>query len=96
MLPSPFMRSPHEHAGLICSGELREYVIEEVNVRELQTCDDPDKYSCTSAQPEWGVCSSPCWTGQKVLVIQRGPVSLVGPGNVLLVLQLPPWEPQIY
>ncbi|KAI7845602.1 hypothetical protein COHA_000889 [Chlorella ohadii] len=37
------------------TGELREYVAEEVNVRALTPCADPLKYCSVRAEPEWGV-----------------------------------------
>ncbi|KAL4432409.1 hypothetical protein ABPG77_001708 [Micractinium sp. CCAP 211/92] len=37
------------------TGELREYVAEEVNVRVLTPCADPLKYCSVRAEPEWGV-----------------------------------------
>eukprot|EP01025_Chloroclados_australasicus_P032407 TRINITY_DN32893_c0_g2_i4.p1 TRINITY_DN32893_c0_g2~~TRINITY_DN32893_c0_g2_i4.p1 ORF type:complete len:1193 (+),score=122.61 TRINITY_DN32893_c0_g2_i4:332-3580(+) len=36
-------------------GELKEYVIEEVNVRNLTTCKDPLKYATLRAEPNWQV-----------------------------------------
>lgn len=40
-------------------GELKEYIMEEVNVQCLETCSDPLKFSVIRAEPEWGVSPSP-------------------------------------
>eukprot|EP01026_Neomeris_dumetosa_P059265 TRINITY_DN5532_c0_g3_i2.p2 TRINITY_DN5532_c0_g3~~TRINITY_DN5532_c0_g3_i2.p2 ORF type:complete len:545 (-),score=73.61 TRINITY_DN5532_c0_g3_i2:303-1937(-) len=36
-------------------GELRQYVVEELNVRNLTTCRDPMKYASLRAEPNWQV-----------------------------------------
>lgn len=35
------------------AGELKEYVVEEVNVRSLQTCSDPLQYCTLRAEPDY-------------------------------------------
>jgi hypothetical protein len=37
------------------AGELREYVVEELNVRALETCDQPLQYAQLRAEPDWKV-----------------------------------------
>ena len=41
---------PHELLEL-CAGKLRDYVLEEGNVRDLKTCSDPERYCSTRAEP---------------------------------------------
>ena len=42
-------------------GELREYVVEELNVRDLETCDQPLQYAQLRAEPDWKVfCPCNC------------------------------------
>jgi hypothetical protein len=41
----------------LCAGELREYVVEELNVRALETCDQPLQYAQLRAEPDWKVSS---------------------------------------
>ena len=36
-------------------GELRDYVVDELNVRELEVCDDPLKYATIKAEPNFAV-----------------------------------------
>ena len=36
-----------------CAGELKEYVVEEVNVRSLKTCSDPLQYCTLRAEPDY-------------------------------------------
>jgi len=36
-----------------CAGELKEYVVEEVNVRSLKTCADPLQYCTLRAEPDY-------------------------------------------
>uniref|UniRef100_A0A061R806 isoleucine--tRNA ligase n=1 Tax=Tetraselmis sp. GSL018 TaxID=582737 RepID=A0A061R806_9CHLO len=36
-------------------GELKEYIMEELNMQNLETCSDPLKFSSIRAEPEWGV-----------------------------------------
>ena len=43
-----------EFLGTI-EGELKEYIMEEVNVQSLETCSDPLKFCSVRAEPEWGV-----------------------------------------
>ena len=37
----------------VLTGELREYVTSELNVRELETCADPQRYASVRAEPDW-------------------------------------------
>ena len=37
------------------AGELKEYVVEELNVTELEMCSDATQYSTVRAEPEWQV-----------------------------------------
>ncbi|OMO80371.1 Aminoacyl-tRNA synthetase, class Ia [Corchorus capsularis] len=37
------------------AAELREYVLEELNIRDLVTCNDPLKYACLRAEPDYRV-----------------------------------------
>jgi hypothetical protein len=39
----------------MAAGELHGYVVEEINVSELELCDDPLRYSTVRAEPEWQV-----------------------------------------
>ncbi len=41
-------------------GELREYVVEELNVRALETCDQPLQYAQLRALPDWKVLPCLC------------------------------------
>ena len=36
------------------AGDLLPYVLEEMNVREVHTCNDPMQYSSVKASPQWG------------------------------------------
>ena len=46
---------------MVAVGELREYVVEELNVRALETCDQPLQYAQLRAEPDWKVfCSCSC------------------------------------
>ena len=36
---------------MLCAGKLRDYVLEEGNVRVLNTCSDPERYCSTRAEP---------------------------------------------
>jgi isoleucyl-tRNA synthetase len=40
------------------AGELREYVVEELNVRALETCDQPLQYAQLRAEPDWKAIGS--------------------------------------
>ena len=52
-------------------GELREYVVEELNVRALETCDQPLQYAQLRAEPDWKVlCSSKCLLHKDVCIQQ--------------------------
>ena len=45
---------PHELPNVsrkVCAGKLRDYVLEEGNVRVLKTCSDPERYCSTRAEP---------------------------------------------
>ena len=59
------------------SGALRPYVVGEVNVVELETCDDPSKFCTVRAQPEWQVRGAV--PGIKCGILFPG----VGPGVIL-------------
>ena len=37
------------------AGELREYVLQEVNVREVEICSDPLEYASVRAEPNYQV-----------------------------------------
>jgi hypothetical protein len=50
------------HAGRRIAGELREYVVEELNVRALETCDKPLQYAQLRAEPDWKVTRSCYWS----------------------------------
>lgn len=39
--------------GFLLAGELQEYVVGELNVVELETCDDVLRYAELVAEPEW-------------------------------------------
>ena len=41
------------------AGPLRSYVMAEVNVFEMETCDDPTQFCDVRAQPEWQVRIQP-------------------------------------
>ncbi|KAK9804719.1 hypothetical protein WJX72_001779 [[Myrmecia] bisecta] len=49
-----------EHFLRDISGELREYVLEEVNVHQLVTCSDPLKYATLRAEPVWEALGKRC------------------------------------
>jgi isoleucyl-tRNA synthetase len=40
------------------AGRLREYVLSELNVRELEACADPLRYCTLRAEPEWGALAA--------------------------------------
>ena len=46
-------------------GELAEYVYQETNVREMRTCDDPERFGTLRAEPVFSV-SSPLCTGTEL------------------------------
>ena len=41
------------------AGELREYVMQEANVCEVEICADPLEYACVRAQPNYQVSPPP-------------------------------------
>ena len=43
-----------------CAGDLREYVESELNVRSVETCNDPLEYAVLRAEPEWQVGAVLC------------------------------------
>ena len=43
---------------MCCTGDLREYVTEELNVQSLETCSDPLQYSSMSPVPDFGAIAA--------------------------------------
>lgn len=54
--PLKSMMVVHSDARFLAdiTGDLLPYVLEEMNVREVQTCNDPMQYSSVKASPQWG------------------------------------------
>lgn len=37
------------------TGELREYVMDEINIVNLETCSEPEKFAKLKAEPDWKI-----------------------------------------
>ncbi|KAI3433769.1 hypothetical protein D9Q98_003575 [Chlorella vulgaris] len=62
------------------TGDLREYVAEEVNVRALVPCNDPQRYSTVRAEPEWGPLGKRL--GKGMLAVSKG-IKALGTEDIL-------------
>lgn len=47
------LRCTTDQTEFLTAGELKEYVVEEVNVRSLKTCADPLQYCTLRAEPDY-------------------------------------------
>ena len=59
------------------AGELREYVVEELNVRALETCDQPLQYAQLRAEPDWKVPCSCHWLHGEFLQTPCASITIV-------------------